>query len=117
MTEHELYRIQSQGSSCCDSVIMSLTSVHEDEGLIPGHSCHELWCRSQTQLGSGVLLWLWCRPAAAAPIGPLAWELPYAVGGVLEKTNKQKKTQKTEYKSRIVVTSGESGKAHQGPLR
>ena len=26
------------------------------------------------------LLWLWCRPAAAAPIRPLAWELPYAVG-------------------------------------
>ena len=22
-----------------------------------------------------VLLWLWCRPAAAAPICPLAWEL------------------------------------------
>ena len=21
-----------------------------------------------------VLLWLWCRPAAAAPVGPLAWE-------------------------------------------
>ena len=26
------------------------------------------------------LLWLWCRPAAAAAIGPLAWELPYATG-------------------------------------
>ena len=25
-----------------------------------------------------VLLWLWCRPAAAAPIQPLAWKLPYA---------------------------------------
>ena len=25
-------------------------------------------------------LWLWCRPAAVAPIRPLAWELPYAVG-------------------------------------
>ena len=25
------------------------------------------------------LLWLWCRPAAIAPIGPLAWELSYAV--------------------------------------
>ena len=22
------------------------------------------------------LLWLWCRPAAAAPIRPLVWELP-----------------------------------------
>ena len=27
-----------------------------------------------------MLLWLWCRPAAVAPIGPLAWELPYAPG-------------------------------------
>ena len=25
-----------------------------------------------------VLLWLWCRLAAAALIGPLAWEPPYA---------------------------------------
>ena len=34
------------------------------------------------------LLWLWCRPSAAAPIGPLAWEPPYAVGAAL-KQNKQ----------------------------
>ena len=27
-----------------------------------------------------VLLWLWSRPAAEAPIGPLAWEPPYAAG-------------------------------------
>ena len=26
------------------------------------------------------LLWFWCRPAAAALILPLAWELPYATG-------------------------------------
>ena len=25
------------------------------------------------------LLWLWCRPAAGAVIGPLAWERLYAV--------------------------------------
>ena len=23
------------------------------------------------------LLWLWCRPGAATPIQPLAWESPY----------------------------------------
>ena len=28
---------------------------------------------------------LWCRPEAAAPIRPLAWELPYAVGTALKK--------------------------------
>ena len=39
-----------------------------------------------------VLLWLRRRPAAAAPIRPLAWEPPYAAGSALKsKTNKQKK--------------------------
>ena len=37
------------------------------------------------------LLWLWRRPAAAAPIGPLSWEPPYALGAALEKTKRQKK--------------------------
>ena len=32
-----------------------------------------------------VLLWLWCRPVAVAPIGPLAWESPYTTGAALEK--------------------------------
>ena len=27
-----------------------------------------------------MLLWLWCRLAAAALIWPLAWELPYGAG-------------------------------------
>ena len=33
------------------------------------------------------LPWLWCRPAAAAPIPPLAWELSYAAGVALKKRN------------------------------
>ena len=37
------------------------------------------------------LLWLWRRPAAAAPIGPLAWELPYAAGMALKRQKKKKK--------------------------
>ena len=36
-----------------------------------------------------VLLWLWCRPVATAPIRPLAWEPPNAAGVALEKTKKQ----------------------------
>ena len=36
------------------------------------------------------LLWLWCRPAAAAQIQSLAWELPYAVGAALKKKKKKK---------------------------
>ena len=31
-----------------------------------------------------VLLWLWYRLVATAPIGPLAWEPPYAMGVVLK---------------------------------
>ena len=36
-----------------------------------------------------MLLWLWCRPAAAAPIRPPAWELPHASGAVLKKKKKK----------------------------
>ena len=41
-----------------------------------------------------VLLWLWHRPVARAPIRPLAWEPPYAVGVVTEKTKRQKDKKK-----------------------
>ena len=37
------------------------------------------------------LLWLWCRPAATAPIQPLAWELPYALGAAPKSQKKKKK--------------------------
>ena len=37
------------------------------------------------------LLWLWCRPAAIAPIQPLAWELPYATDVALKRQKKKKK--------------------------
>ena len=32
-----------------------------------------------------VLLWLWRRPAATAPIRPLAWEPPHAIGAALKR--------------------------------
>ena len=35
------------------------------------------------------LLWLWCRPAAIALIGPLVWEPPYAAGVALKKKNQK----------------------------
>ena len=31
-----------------------------------------------------MLLWLWCRLAAKAPVQPLTWELPYATGVALK---------------------------------
>ena len=37
-----------------------------------------------------MLLWLWCRLAAAARIPTLAWELPYAAGAALKSKQKQK---------------------------
>ena len=37
-----------------------------------------------------VLLWLRCRPAVAASIRPLAWELPYAACTALERQDKTK---------------------------
>ena len=38
-----------------------------------------------------VLLWLWCRPAAVALIGLLAWEPPYTSGVALKKAKKKAK--------------------------
>ena len=37
--------------------------------------------------------WLWHRPAATAPILPLAWELPYARGAALKKKEKEEEAQ------------------------
>ena len=38
-----------------------------------------------------VLLWLWHRLEATAPIRPLAWELPYAMGVALKGQKKKNK--------------------------
>ena len=36
------------------------------------------------------MLWLWCRLAAAAPIQPLAWEPPHAVGAALKRQERER---------------------------
>ena len=76
-----------------------------------------------------VLLWLWRRPAAAAPIRPLGWEPPYATAVALKgkKERKEKKERKKSEvlsqnsKKRICLLEGGSkcseGRAHQGHIK
>ena len=52
------------------------------------------------------LLWLWRRPVATAPIRPIAWEPPYAVGTALEKAKRQKKP-KTNKQKNLMLTKKE----------
>ena len=42
-----------------------------------------------------MLLWLWCTPAAAASIGPLVQDLPYATSVDLKKEKKKTKQKQT----------------------
>ena len=43
------------------------------------------------------LPWLWHRPGATAPIGPLDWEPPYAEGAAVKRKKKRDKNKKKEF--------------------
>ena len=45
-----------------------------------------------------VLLWLWHRPVATVPIGPLVWEPPCAAGAALKRQKDKKKKKKKKKK-------------------
>ena len=64
------------GGSLCGLAVTNPASICEGAGSAPGLA----QC-----VKDPVLLWLWCRPAAAAPIQPLAWEHPYALGAAQKK--------------------------------
>ena len=40
------------------------------------------------------MLWLWYRLAAAGPIRPIVWKLPYPAGAALKRQKKKKKKKK-----------------------
>ena len=90
------------GRSRCRTVETNLTGIHEDVGFDPwphsvgGESGVAVNCGIGRRCGlDPVLLWLWCRPAAAAPIRCLTWELPYAAGMALKKKSKKTQNQNT----------------------
>ena len=92
------------GSSRRGTAETNPTRNYEVSGLIPGlvvgwGSGVAVSCGVDRKLGLDLaLLRLWHRPAAIAPIGLLAWELPYAAGAALkrQKTKKEKKKKEKE---------------------
>ena len=78
-------------------------------GLLSGlriRHCRELWCRLQTQLRSDVSVTVMLRkPVAAAPVGPLVWEPPYATGAARRKEGRK------EGRKEECVGSSHCGKA------
>ena len=50
----------------------NLISIHEDAGLAQ-------------RVKDPLFLWLWHSLAAAVPIRPLVWELPYATGAAVKR--------------------------------
>ena len=89
-------------SSCCGSAVMNLTvsvrmGTRSPALLSAGYGPRVAF---SCDVGRGCcldpgLLWLWCRPAGAALMRCVAWELPHSAGAAL-KRQKQNQTEFVE---------------------
>ena len=81
---------------------MTPISIHADEGSVAGlDQGLKIWpsCGVGGRLSlDPELLWLWCRSAATAWIGLLAWELPHAAGVALKRQKEKGETGKDSLK-------------------
>ena len=68
--------------------LVSMRTQVRSLASLKGLRIHELQCRAQRQLRSRLAVAVY-RPAAVAPIRPLAWELPYTIGEALKRGKKK----------------------------
>ena len=94
---------QKSRSSCCDvQKRIWLASRRTRVWSVGRGSSIALSCGIGHRCGSDpLLLWLWHRPATTAPIWPLAWDLPCAVGAALKSKKKKRKRKEKEKKESI----------------
>ena len=77
------------------SGLRTLHSLREDVGSTPGLAQggkDPAWLQAAAKVTHQALLWLWCKPAATTPIGPLASELTHGAAMAIKRKKKKKKS-------------------------